>query len=149
MPLGELRAFEVIFQILQVRQACEAFQTEEFRAGRRDEGRVGHAGDRGHVLHCLDVRRARVEEVVGDQGADRLAAELAVFGGIDVLVQAGLDHFRAVLEVVEQVLLGRVEDFELDVLAEVGAIDQQLEAAPGGFQRLELLVVENLVHLTA
>src|SRR5690606_7185111 len=63
--------------------------------------------------------------------------------------QAGLDDFRAVLEVVQQVLLGGVEDLDLGVLAEIGAIDQQLEAAPGGFQGLEVGVVEDLVHLPA
>gem|GEM_PF-6990902 len=96
-----------------------------------------------------DVGRAGVEEVVGDQRTDRLAAELAVLGGVDVLVQAGLDDLRAVLEVVQQVLLGGVEQLELDVLAEVGAIHQQLEAAPGGLQGLELRVVKDLVHLLA
>ncbi|MNO77638.1 hypothetical protein D3C76_687540 [compost metagenome] len=58
LPFGELRAFEVVLQILEVRQAGEAFQAEEFRAGGGDEWRVGHAGDAGHVLHGLHVRRA-------------------------------------------------------------------------------------------
>src|SRR3990167_4447193 len=149
LPFGELRAFEVIFQILQVRQAGEAFQAEEFRTGSGDKRRVGHAGDAGNVLQGLNVRRARVEEVVGDQRADRLATELAVFGGVDVLVQAGLGDFRAVFEVIEQILLGGVDDLQLDVFAEVGAVHQQLEAAPGGLQRLEFGVVEDFVHLPA
>jgi hypothetical protein len=122
---------------------------KNLRAGRGDERRMRHAGNRRDVLHGLDVRCARIKEVVGDKRADRLAAKLAVLSSVDVLVQAGLNDFRAVFEIVEQVLLGRVENLEFDVLAEVGAVDQQLEAAPGGFQRLELLVVENLVHLTA
>ncbi|MDT4792942.1 hypothetical protein D3C76_687530 [compost metagenome] len=66
-----------------------------------------------------------------------------------MLVEAGLDHFRGVLEVVQQVLLGDVEKLDLDVLAEVGAVDQQLQAAPGRFQGLELGMVENFVHLPA
>ncbi|MNQ35177.1 hypothetical protein D3C85_486520 [compost metagenome] len=149
LPFGELRAFEVIFQILQVRQAGEAFQAEEFRPGGGDEGRVGHAGDAGDVLQGLDVRGARVEGVVGDQGADRLAAELAVLGGVDVLVQAGLGDLRAVFEVVEQILFGGVDDLQLDVFAEVGAIHQQLQAAPGRLQGLKFGVVEDFVHLLA
>ncbi len=149
LPLGELRAFEVVLEVLQVRQAGEGFQAEEFRTGRGDERGVRHAGHRGDVLQGLDVWSARVEVVVGDQGADRLATELAVLGGVDVLVQAGLHDFRAVFEVIEQVLLGGVEDLQLDVLAEVGAIHQQLEAAPGGFQGLKVRVVQDFVHLPA
>ena len=60
-----------------------------------------------------------------------------------------MHDFRAVFEVIQQILLGGVDDLQLDVFAEVGAIHQQLEAAPGGFQRLELGVVEDFVHLPA
>src|SRR5690606_33370928 len=148
-PLGELRAFEVVLQVLDVGQPGELLQAEEARTGGADEGRVGHAGDAGDVLQGLDVRGAGVEVVVGDQRAHRLAAELAVLGGVDVLVQAGLDHLGAVLEILQQVLLGGVEDLQLDVLAEVGALHQQLQAAPGRLQRLELRMVEDLVHLLA
>src|SRR5690606_1058637 len=77
------------------------------------------------------------------------AAELAVLGGVDVLVQAGLDDIGTVLEILQQILLGRVDQFDAGVLAEVGTIDQQLESAPGRFQGLETRVMENLVHLLA
>ena len=149
LPLGELRAFEMILQVLQVRQAGEAFQAEELRTGGRHEWRMGHAGHAGDVLHQLDVGRTGRHVVVGDDGADRLATELAVFGGVDVLVQAGLHHLGRVLEIVQQVLLGNAENLDLDVLAEVGAVDQQLQAAPGRLQRLEIGMMENLVHLRA
>ncbi|MCY1529390.1 hypothetical protein D9M68_645300 [compost metagenome] len=139
----------MVLEVLEVGQSGEALQAEELRAGGGDEGRVGHAGDAGDVLQGLDVRGAGVEVVVGDDRADRLTAELAVFGAVDVLVEAGLDQLRAVLEVVEQVLLGNVEQFQLDVLAEIGALDQQLETAPGGFQGLEVVVVKDGVHLLA
>ena len=66
-----------------------------------------------------------------------------------MLVQTGLNQLRAVFKVFQQVFLGRIDNFQLDVLAEIGAIDQQLQASPGRFQCLELLVVQDGIHLTA
>ncbi len=149
LPLGKLRAFEVVLEILEVRQAGEAFEAEELRTGSGDERRMGHARDAGDVLHQLDVGGAGRHEVVGDDRAHRLTTELAVLCGIDVLVETGLHDFGRVLEVVQQVLLGDVENFDLDVFAKVGAVDQQLQATPGRLQRLEVGMVENRVHLAA
>ncbi|MNJ49944.1 hypothetical protein D3C77_452030 [compost metagenome] len=149
LPFGELRTFEVILQIFEVRQAGEAFQAEELRTGRGDKWRVGHARNTGHVLHQLHIRGAGRHEVVGDDRADRLATELTVFSGVDVLVQAGLHYFRRIFEIVQQVLLGDVEDLDLDVFAKVGALHQQLQTTPGRLQGLEVFVVKNFVHLAA
>ena len=89
------------------------------------------------------------ELVVGDHRAEGLAAELPVLRRVDVLVQAGLGDLGGVLEVGEQVVLRDVEDLDLDVLAEVGAVDEELEPAPGRLQLLHLRVVEDLVDLPA
>ena len=76
-----------------------------------------------------------------------LAAERAVLGRVHDAVEAALRDLGRVLEVGQQVVLRAVEHLDLDVLAEVGAVDQELQAAPGRFQLLELGVVEDLVDL--
>jgi hypothetical protein len=71
----------------------------------------------------------------------------AVLGRVHELVEAALRHLGGVLEVGEQVFLRAVEQLDLDVLAEVDAVDDELEAAPGALELLELRVVEDLVDL--
>ena len=66
-----------------------------------------------------------------------------------MFVQAGLHHFWRIFEIVQQVFFRHVEDFDFDVFAEVGAVNEQLQATPRRFQRLEIRVVQNFVHLTA
>lgn len=64
-----------------------------------------------------------------------------------MLVKPGLGHFRRVLEIFQQVLPRDVQQFDLDVLAKIGAINQQLQTFPGSFQGLEIRVVQNFIHL--
>lgn len=54
-----------------------------------------------------------------------------------------------VLEVIEQVFLADVQDFELDVLAKVRTVDQKFEASPRGFKLLERGFMQNGIHLLA
>ena len=106
-----------------------------------------HRADARHVLHQLDVLVADAELVVGDDRADRLAAELAELRRVDVLVEAGLDRLRRILEVVQELILRGAQHLDADVLPEIGAVDDELEAAPGRLERLVLLVVQDGIEL--
>ncbi|MNN07917.1 hypothetical protein D3C81_1207530 [compost metagenome] len=64
-------------------------------------------------------------------------------------VQAALDHLGGVLEVLAQRFLRDVEHLDLHVLAEIGAIDQEFQAAPGRFDLLEGLVMHDCIELPA
>lgn len=108
---------------------------------------MGDRSDAGHELHQFHVLRCRGEGVVRDHRTVGLAAELAELRRIDVLVQAGLEHLRAVLEVVEQLALGAVEHLDPDVLPEVGPVDEELEPPPSRFKLLESLVMEDFIEL--
>ena len=107
---------------------------------------MGHGGDLGQVFQQAEVHGRGLKVVVADHGAHGLAAELAIFRRVDLLVQVGLVDFGRVEEVVQQLVLGHVEHFHDDVLAEVRPVGQQLEPAPGGFQGLEIRMVQNAVH---
>ena len=131
IPLGELRPLEDGLQILEVGQVGKAVDTKELRAGRGDEGRVGHGRNGRDRLQQLHVLRAGVELVVTDDRTERLAAELAELGGVHRLVQTRTGDFRRVLEIFEQLLFGNAEDFQLVVLTKIRAIDQKLQRAPG------------------
>src|SRR3989344_714137 len=149
IPFGELRPLEDGLQILEVGQVGKAVDAEELWSGRGDEGRVGHRRNRGDRLQQLHVLRAGVELVVTDDRAERLAAELAELGGVHRLVQTRTGDLRGILEIFEQLLFGHAEDFQLVVLAKIRAVDQKLQRAPGRFQLLELLVVNDRVDLPA
>jgi len=56
---------------------------------------------------------------------------------------------RGFFEVVHEFFFGDVEQFDFGIGLEVGTIYKELEAAPGGFNRLKLFVVKNLVQLAA
>ena len=109
LPLGELRAVEVILEVFQVGQAGVTVQPKKASAGGGDEGRVGHAGNPGHLLQQADILGAGAKFVVGDHGANGLPAKLTVLCCIDMFVQAGLNQFRAVFKVIEQILFGGVD----------------------------------------
>jgi hypothetical protein len=97
----------------------------------------------------FDVGRAVVEVVVADQAAEGLAAELAELFFVDLLEQRALVPGRALvaLERLAQVLLGDVHHPDLEHLVGLGVVDQVVQAAPGAFELLEVLVVQDLVDL--
>jgi hypothetical protein len=92
---------------------------------------------------------AVVEVVVADQAAEGLAAELAVLLLVDLLEQRRLVPGRALvaLERLAQLLLGDVHHADLQHLVGLGVVDQVVQAAPGAFQLLEVLVVQDHVDL--
>src|SRR5690606_39517132 len=106
-----------------------------------------HGANGRHVLQQLHVGCGRTERVVTNNGAHRLTTELAVFRCVDVLVETGLGNIRRKLEVLQQLLLGRVQDVDFDVLAEFCAVHHQFQPAPGRSEEhtSELQSRENLV----
>jgi hypothetical protein len=76
-----------------------------------------------------------------------LPPKVPVLAGVHQLVEAALRHLGGVLEVVEEVLLRAVEHLDLDVLAEVHLVDEELQRAPGALQPLEIRVVDDGVDL--
>ena len=105
--------------------------------------------DLGQALHDLDIGRGVIERVVADERAERLTAQLAELGLIDFLEQRALIPGR-VAELPQhppRLVLGDVQDPDLQILAGRGVADQVPEALPRGLQLLEILVVDNQVDL--
>ena len=148
-PFRKLGSFENGTQFLEIRQAVKRIQAKEFRTCRCNERRMGYRCHRRRVLQRLHVDRVRAKFVVGDDGTHRLTTKLTVFCCIRQFVQTGLGDVRCIFEIIIQILLGRVDDFDLDVLAKVSAIHQGLQASPGGFQLLECRRMQNVIHLLA
>src|SRR5689334_19500178 len=99
---------------------------------------MGRGGHTANIAQQLDVRLTWTKVVVADDGPVGLTAELSVLGPVNVIVKPGLEQLWRVFEIVEQLLLGNVEQADFDVLAEIGPIDEEPESAPSGFQLLEL-----------
>ncbi|MCY1432605.1 hypothetical protein D9M71_486080 [compost metagenome] len=89
------------------------------------------------------------EGVVAYQQAERVPAEGAVFLFVDLLEQRALVELDGLLQVGLQFLLGHVEQAQLQAGAGLGVLHQQVQAAPGGFQLLQVGMVQDLVQLVA
>ena len=90
-----------------------------------------------------------VEVIVAHQATVGLAAELSVLFLVEALEERALvpGHTLVLLERAAQVLLADVHDPDLQHLVGFSIGDEILQAAPGPFELLELLVVENVVDL--
>ncbi len=66
-----------------------------------------------------------------------------------MLVEAGLDRLRGLFEILLEVLLAAIKHFHPDVGAEIAAIDQKLQAAPGRLDLLKRFVMQHPVELGA
>ncbi len=94
-------------------------------------------------------RRRMVEMIVADERAIGLAAELAEFLLVDRLEQRALVPVRARIEpqVAVELLLGDVHHLDLQRRVGLGVVDEVVQPAPGAFDLLERLVVQDLVDL--
>ncbi len=137
LELGVFDGVEHLGQVARLAQVTVALQSEQFGRSRGDEGRV--AG-RGHVRHLLEeihvLGLARHFEVA-DQCAVGRAAEGAELLLVDLLEDRALVELQGRLEVLDELLLGRVH--HADLLAGVGGgiLDQVLEPGPAALELLE------------
>ena len=103
----------------------------------------------GHFGQQLDIWRALVKMVVTYQAAKRLTAKLAVFLFINFLEERALVPIGAfvALQGFAQLGLGDVHHPNLELLVGLGVVDHVMQAAPGTFELLEVLMVQNLIDL--
>jgi hypothetical protein len=148
VPAGRLRAVEDRRDVLDLREVDERVEAEQLGGGVGEERGVGHRRDGGAVLEEGDVFAAGAEVVGRADHAVGAAAEGAEAVAVDGVVERGLGDVRGVLEVVLELVLGHRDHLEQDVLAEVGGVDEVLDAAPGCLELLDLLVVEDGADLT-
>ena len=87
LPLDVLRPFQDRFDVLEVGQGVVVFDAEKIRLDGGNERRMRHGGHCRRVLEQPDVLRSGAELIVADQTAVGLAAELAVFAGVDGFVE--------------------------------------------------------------
>ncbi|PAV66566.1 hypothetical protein WR25_01167 [Diploscapter pachys] len=148
-PAGVFRGGEDLGQVARVAQFLPRAHAHHRRRGGGDERRVHRGADLGHFAEQLDVGRRLVEVVVAHQAAVRLAAELAVFLFVELLEHRALVPGGALelLQGLVQVGLRDVEHADLQLLVALGVVDQVVQATPGAFQFLEVIVVDDLVDL--
>ena len=148
-PLDQLQALEDLGQVARHGQFGEAVHVEQAWAGGGDERRVGSRGDVRQLLQQADVLRMATEGEVADQQAEGVSAEGAVFLFVDLLEQCALVELDRLLQVVLQFVLADVQQAQLEPRAGLGVAHQLVQATPGGFQLLQLGVVDDLVELVA
>ncbi len=74
-----------------------------------------------------------------------MPAEGAVFFLVDFLEQRALVEFDGFFQIVLQFFLGDVEQAQFEPGAGLGVLHQQVQAAPGGFEFLQVGVVQHFV----
>ena len=146
-PLRVLGPIEDLGEVAHLGQLGEGLPAEHLGRGRRDEGRVGRGGDARDLLEERHVLRVVAEFVVPDQRAERGAAERSVLFFVDLLEERGLVEFRGPLEVLQEILLGHVQDADLEHRRGLALEHEMLQAAPASLELLEVRVVHDLVEL--
>ena len=134
-------------------EPLETLQFEHRRVRRGDKRRKRRGRDLGdgrqnaHVVDRMGRAGPRVDLVVADQHAERLAARRVEFLAVDFAEQLALVEFGSALHVAGELFPGEVEQADLEILHVVRLIDQVVQSAPGGFELLESFVVEDRVEL--
>ena len=100
-----------------------------------------------HLLDKVHVFGAPADLEVTNQCAKRRAPEGAELFFIDLLEQRRLVEVDGRLEVLDDVLLARVEQLDLQALTCRGVLAQVVQARPAGFDLLELGGVQHLAEL--
>ena len=101
------------------------------------------------MTHQRYVLRGGIELIRRNHCRNRLTARGIVFSDVGLLVQAALDNFRRIFEILTQLFFGQIEDFQLHVLAKVSLVHQGLKATPHGLHFLERVIVHDFIKLAA
>src|ERR1700730_17546239 len=105
--------------------------------------------NRGHGAQQFHILGTVIEVVVADQAAVRIATDRAVLLLVYLLENRTLvpERTREFPERLAELLLGDVEDLDLQRLAGLGVEYQVPQTAPRAFHLLELGMMEDLVDL--
>src|SRR5882757_5778711 len=97
----------------------------------------------------FDVRRRVIEVVVANETTIRLAAELSILLFVETFEERALipGDTLVLLERPAEVLLGDIQDADLQHLIRLGVADEVLKSAPRSLELLKLLVVKDEVDL--
>ncbi|ABU79126.1 hypothetical protein ESA_03940 [Cronobacter sakazakii ATCC BAA-894] len=148
-PGSVLGVLEDFGQVARVRQLLPGFHLHHAWRGAGDERAVRRRANARHFAQQLHILRAVVEVVVAHQAAKRLATELAILFFVDFFEDRALvpAHALKAFQGAAQFLLGDAHKADFQHLVGFRVVDQIVQATPGAFQLLELLVVNNLVNL--
>ena len=150
-PRRVLRRREDLGEVARIGQLLPALHLHDGGRDPRDERAVGRRRHLRHLPGKLRVRRRVIEEVVANEAAEGLAAELPVLGLVDLLEDRALvpGHALVALQRPPEVRLGDVEHPDLQHLVGLGTRHQVIEPTPGALDFLEGLVVHDQVDLLA
>ncbi|CNL52475.1 Uncharacterised protein [Yersinia enterocolitica] len=91
--------------------------------------------------------RAAVKLVVGDSRGNWLATGGVVFLNVGLGVETALHDFRGVFKILHQMIFADIQQFNADVLTEIGLINQGFYATPRGLDTLKISVMHHRIQL--
>ena len=153
LPALVLRLPQHRFQVKRQAELVEGFQAEQLGRRTDDGGREGGGGDlrqpleAGHVVGRPLLGRAMLDGVVAQQHAEGAAAGHAELVAVDLVEQLALVELDGAFLVAAQFGPGQVEQAQHHRLGVLRLLHQRAHPAPGAFQRLEALVVQDGVDL--
>src|SRR6516162_9359339 len=87
------------------------------------------------------------ELVIADQRSERSAAEHPILLLVDLFEKRALVELWRLLNISQQLLLGDIQDPDLQADTRLAVVHQVLQAAPGTFQLLERRMVHHFIQL--
>src|SRR6185436_20033999 len=119
-------------------------QTEQSRRRRRDEWRVRDRRDRRHPVEQLHVVLVRTELEVADDQSTGPATERAVLLFVDLPENGRLVDVRRLHKIPEELGLRHVQHANAKRRTRFYLVDEELQAAPGGFELAKPVGVQDL-----
>ncbi len=148
-PLDEFCGLKALGQVARNAHLRKAVPIKKLGAGSGDKRCVSGSGHVGNLLQHGDVLRMAAKFIVADQHAVGIAAKGAVFLLVNLLEERALIKLRRLFQVGQQLLLGDVEQTQLEHGSRLGVGDEIKQTAPCCFQRLKLWRVHDGVELVA
>ncbi len=110
---------------------------------------MGGRRDAGHFTQQLNIWRTVIKVIVADNTTNRFTTKLAIFFFVHTLENRALvpAHALIALERATKLLLGDAHHPNLQQFIGLRIVHQVMQAAPGAFQLLELLIVHDQVDL--
>ncbi len=148
-PRGIVSGLENLGQVPWIAQLLPGIHIHQCGSGGTDERRMGGRRNLGNPVKDFNIRRTVVKIIITNETTIRLTAGGTVLFLVKLLEQRALVPSGAfvLLDRLCQIFLGEVKHANLECFVRFGIIDQMMQASPGTFKRLEILVMHNQVNL--
>ena len=128
LPFGVLDRLEDLLQVARLGQLLPVIEPKERGVGRRDERTERGRGHVAHLAQKIDVLRMTRKLVIADERSVGLAAGRSEFVLVQLLEDLALVELDRLVDINEELALGDIEHFELQIGTGLAVHDQVIRA---------------------